>query len=1133
MPDRTRWGKGQKLTRRFSRRRSVAAIEACEPRTLLSAISGLVFNDLNGNGTQDTGEGGLPASNVYLDLNQNSSYDTNIGGGAFTSSDVPRTIPDSGAVLSTDAVTGLFGSITHLSVTVNISQSNDSDLELDLISPAGTSVRLIDNVTDTGQNFTNTVLDDGASNAVENGSAPFTGTFRPSNPLHLFDGQNPDGTWQLRLQNFQPGDTGRLNSWSLNFTIGEPLAQTDVNGNYEFGSVPAGTYALQQRPQAGWTQTTQSPTVTVTDSADTNGVNFGDHQASGTISGTKFNDLNDNGVRDPGEPGIAGVTMYLDLNRNGLLDAGEPSTLTDSSGNWVLPVPGNGVYPVEEVAQSSWVQTTPAAGPIQVGPNVNVSRQLDSQSEGAIAIDKTNPNRLFMLSNEENATALFSGYSTDGGKTWTTRDLATGNDGLPGACCDPSTQFDAFGNLFIAYVNAAGDATEVAMSTDGGKTFNLIASFAGNSDQPTVVTGPGGATSPGSVWVTWTQNGRMVTAGAPVIGPGSVGSFGPVIPMPGTPGSLGDISVGPGGQLMEAWQADNTDNPEGPSTLYGSVDLNGLANPTFGPAFAITGTAVGTFHTIPAQSSRTIDAEAGLAWDRSGGAHNGRVYLVYTNLSSFGGADTDIFLRHSDDNGGTWSAPVRVNDDATHNSQFLPRISIDQTTGNLALSWYDCRNDLGNNGPGDTNGTPNDDTEYYATVSTDGGATFLPNLKISAGASNAADSQNAIDLGDYTGLDFYAGRFYPLWADNSNSTGDNPDPNGPLKTLDMYTAQVTFQPIAPAAYSVLSGPGQNVSGLLFGNHQIAASGVVGAALFYHNSLFDGNDPAANSGDDNAIPADKAPYVPMFGGGPASFTNISSYSKGINGIMIDATGLMRTPVAADFSFRVGNNNTPAAWPQAPAPAQIIDRAGMGAGGSDRVEIVWADGAILNTWLQVTVLANSDTGLASPYVFYFGSLVGTSGQAATAGSFTITSTDEQAARGDPHPFFDPAPINNLHDYNRDGKIDATDQIIARNNSGGSLVVLSLPAASPMLTLSQPRLVHRRTASAAASRLALPAISSTAHTHHPPPRPTPARPLARYHRPFIAKNHPDPQHGFSGLWSDVARHALARKRPDNTSR
>lgn len=543
MPDRTRWGKGQKLTRRFSRRRSVAAIEACEPRTLLSAISGLVFNDLNGNGTQDTGEGGLPASNVYLDLNQNSSYDTNIGGGAFTSSDVPRTIPDSGAVLSTDAVTGLFGSITHLSVTVNISQSNDSDLELDLISPAGTSVRLIDNVTDTGQNFTNTVLDDGASNAVENGSAPFTGTFRPSNPLHLFDGQNPDGTWQLRLQNFQPGDTGRLNSWSLNFTIGEPLAQTDVNGNYEFGSVPAGTYALQQRPQAGWTQTTQSPTVTVTDSADTNGVNFGDHQASGTISGTKFNDLNDNGVRDPGEPGIAGVTMYLDLNRNGLLDAGEPSTLTDSSGNWVLPVPGNGVYPVEEVAQSSWVQTTPAAGPIQVGPNVNVSRQLDSQSEGAIAIDKTNPNRLFMLSNEENATALFSGYSTDGGKTWTTRDLATGNDGLPGACCDPSTQFDAFGNLFIAYVNAAGDATEVAMSTDGGKTFNLIASFAGNSDQPTVVTGPGGATSPGSVWVTWTQNGRMVTAGAPVIGPGSVGSFGPVIPMPGTPGSLGDISV--------------------------------------------------------------------------------------------------------------------------------------------------------------------------------------------------------------------------------------------------------------------------------------------------------------------------------------------------------------------------------------------------------------------------------------------------------------------------------------------------------------------------------------------------------------------------------------------------------------
>src|SRR5205085_1389277 len=132
----------------------------------------------------------------------------------------------------------------------------------------------------------------------------------------------------------------------------------------------------------------------------------------------------------------------------------------------------------------------------------------------------------------------------------------------------------------------------------------------------------------------------------------------------------------------------------------------------------------------------------------------------------------------------------RVNDDATVNAQFLPRIAIDQTTGNIALAWYDSRNDLGQGGPADTDGIANDDAQFYATASTDGGQTFLPNIRISAATSNSAKANNDIDYGDYTGLAFQSGRFFPLWSDNSNSTGDNPD--GALATLDMYTAKVTL-----------------------------------------------------------------------------------------------------------------------------------------------------------------------------------------------------------------------------------------------------------------------------------------------------------------------------------------------------
>jgi hypothetical protein len=38
-------------------------------------------------------------------------------------------------------------------------------------------------------------------------------------------------------------------------------------------------------------------------------------------------------------------------------------------------------------------------------------------------------------------------------------------------------------------------------------------------------------------------------------------------------------------------------------------------------------------------------------------------------------------------------------------------------------------------------------------------------------------------------MSFTHGVLYPGWADNSNSTGDNPD--GALTTFDVYTAKVT------------------------------------------------------------------------------------------------------------------------------------------------------------------------------------------------------------------------------------------------------------------------------------------------------------------------------------------------------
>jgi len=277
--------------------------------------------------------------------------------------------------------------------------------------------------------------------------------------------------------------------------------------------------------------------------------------------------------------------------------------------------------------------------------------------------------------------------------------------------------------------------------------------------------------------------------GAPVSGLGQLGAFGPKERVPGSrDGSFGDIVVGPNGQVMVTYQ-DNIPS-EGPSTIFVNLDPDGLGTAGFGPAIAVTTTNVGGFDFIPPQSNRSVDSESGLAWDRSGSPHRGRVYLLYTSEEPQESNDTDIQVRHSDDQGATWSAPVRVNDDAGTNSQFNPRISLDQTTGNIAVSWHDSRNDLGAGGPGDTNGIPDDDAQFFASASLDGGASFLPNVQVSQGTSNAGVSKNGVEYGDYTGLSFFGGAFYPSWADNSNSTGDNPD--GPLSKFDVYTARVTI-----------------------------------------------------------------------------------------------------------------------------------------------------------------------------------------------------------------------------------------------------------------------------------------------------------------------------------------------------
>ncbi|TMK83549.1 MAG: hypothetical protein E6G44_11605 [Actinobacteria bacterium] len=445
----------------------------------------------------------------------------------------------------------------------------------------------------------------------------------------------------------------------------------------------------------------------------------------------------------------------------------------------------------------------PAEARRAIPANIDVSIRSGNEAEDAIAINPTDPENIVAMSVLPGPSlGIFEGVSFDGGLTWT-RQILGDDDELGIICCDQQLAWDEFGNLWMTYLDDTPNVP-VALSTDGGLTVTRVAyvvptkptgsrspknpgskgnGLAGrgtaSADQPSISAGGG------SVWVSYASYPAVVVqaAGASVSGFGQFGDFSKpeTVPTSKGRGNFGDTAVGPDGQVMVTYQ-DQT-NGQGGSRIYTAVDPDGLGKAGFSNPRLLARSRVGGFDYLPVQPDRSVDAEANLGWDRSGGPHDGRVYAIWTQEVKNESDNMDIMLQYSDNDGVTWSPAIRLNDDSGTNS------AVDQSTGDVAISWYDARNDLGTGGPGDTDGVPNDDVQIWATFSTDGGATFAPNFQVSEGTSNILGAETGFDYGDYTHAAFQSGAFYPAWSDNSNSTGDNPD--GTLHQLDLYTAKIT------------------------------------------------------------------------------------------------------------------------------------------------------------------------------------------------------------------------------------------------------------------------------------------------------------------------------------------------------
>ena len=180
--------------------------------------------------------------------------------------------------------------------------------------------------------------------------------------------------------------------------------------------------------------------------------------------------------------------------------------------------------------------------------------------------------------------------------------------------------------------------------------------------------------------------------------------------------------------------------------------------------------------------------------------------------------------------------------------------------------------------------------------------------------------------------------------------------------------------------------------------------VVGRHVFYNDSAFDGS-ASNNAGDDAAIPSNKTAYLP--GDGQMVLANITNFTKGLNGIMVDLTvgSADHTTInASDFVFKVGENNSPNTWTTLTATPTISVRTGAGTSGSDRVDITWADNAIQDQYLEVQVLATAHTGLNPTFgtisgnavgdIFFFGNLRGETASTTPASFARIFASDGAA-------------------------------------------------------------------------------------------------------------------------------------------
>ncbi|MHB1558117.1 MAG: SdrD B-like domain-containing protein, partial [Isosphaeraceae bacterium] len=369
-------------------------------------LGGRVYDDLNGNGVQDTGETGLSGWTVDLlnasgqtvshastDANGDYSF-TDVGPGTYTVQEVVQagyiltSTPASYTETTTSGqdINGLnFGDqqVESLSGEVFNDLAGTGTLSTSDPGIAGWTVKLLDasnqplamTTTDANGHYVFTIKTSGTYTVqatVPSGyllTTPASGSYTET----LADGQfvnNLDfGLFQRvtlggevfddvagtgAISNNDPGYSG----WTIDLldASNNPITSTTTgaNGSYSFPGLGPGTYNLKVVSQSGYVATTANViTVAATSGQDVATADFGEFQKI-TLGGEVFNDLPGSGTLGSGDTGLSGWTVdLLDASNNPIT-----STTTAADGTYAFTGIGPGTYIVKVEGQSSYLATS-------------------------------------------------------------------------------------------------------------------------------------------------------------------------------------------------------------------------------------------------------------------------------------------------------------------------------------------------------------------------------------------------------------------------------------------------------------------------------------------------------------------------------------------------------------------------------------------------------------------------------------------------------------------------------------------------------------------------------------------------------------------------------------------------------